>query len=39
MAGVLCCLPAGHCAYVPVVEFRADEGGGIGPGQFQEFLL
>ena len=25
--------------YVSVVEFRADEGGGIGPGQFQEFSL
>lgn len=25
--------------YVSVVEFRADPGGGIGPGQFQEFAL
>ncbi|MGY2082853.1 YcnI family copper-binding membrane protein [Blastococcus sp. SYSU DS0539] len=26
-------------SYVSVVEFRADEGGGIAPGQFQEFAL
>jgi uncharacterized protein YcnI len=26
-------------SYVSVVEFRAAEGGGIGPGQFQEFAL
>ncbi len=26
-------------SYVSVVEFRADEGAGIGPGQFQEFSL
>ena len=26
-------------SYVSVVEFRADEGAGIGPGQFQEFAL
>ncbi|RBY89353.1 YcnI family protein [Blastococcus sp. TF02A-30] len=25
--------------YVSVVEFRADEGGGIAPGEFQEFAL
>lgn len=25
--------------YVSVVEYRADEGGGIAPGQFQEFAL
>ncbi len=25
--------------YVSVVEFRADAGGGIGPGEFQEFAL
>jgi uncharacterized protein YcnI len=25
--------------YVSVVEFRADDGGGIGPGEFQEFAL
>lgn len=26
-------------SYVSVVEFRADEGAGIGPGQFEEFAL
>ena len=26
-------------SYVSVVEFRADDGGGIAPGQFQEFAL
>lgn len=26
-------------SYVSVVEFRAEAGGGIGPGQFQEFAL
>ena len=26
-------------SYVSVVEFRADDGGGIGPGEFQEFAL
>ena len=26
-------------SYVSLVEFRADEGGGIAPGQFQEFAL
>jgi periplasmic copper chaperone A len=26
-------------SYVSVVEFRADAGGGIGPGEFQEFAL
>ena len=26
-------------SYVSVVEFRAEQGGGIGPGQFQEFAL
>ncbi|MCZ2857756.1 YcnI family copper-binding membrane protein [Blastococcus sp. VKM Ac-2987] len=26
-------------SYVSVVEYRADEGGGIAPGQFQEFAL
>jgi uncharacterized protein YcnI len=26
-------------SYVSVVEFRAEEGGGIAPGQFQEFSL
>lgn len=26
-------------SYVSVVEFRAEAGGGIGPGQFQEFSL
>jgi uncharacterized protein YcnI len=26
-------------SYVSVVEFRADDGAGIGPGQFQEFSL
>jgi uncharacterized protein YcnI len=25
--------------YVSVVEFRAEDGGGIGPGEFQEFAL
>src|SRR5215207_4067878 len=26
-------------SYVSVVEFRAEDGGGIGPGEFQEFAL
>jgi uncharacterized protein YcnI len=26
-------------SYVAVVEFRAEDGGGIGPGEFQEFAL
>ena len=26
-------------SYTSVVEFRAEEGGGIGPGEFQEFAL
>ena len=26
-------------SYISVVEFRADDGGGIAPGEFQEFAL